>query len=372
MENNYIPVNEPVFWGNEKKYLNECIDTTFVGSDGKFVKKFETDFGNYQGVKYCSAVSNGSAALELAIESLALQPGDEVILPSLAIISCVQPLIRRGLVPVFVDTNKDTWNIDENLIEDKINSKTKLIIVIHTYGLPVDMIKVNSIAKKNNLFILEDCAEVLGLEFNGKKCGNFSDISIFSFYPNKHITTGEGGMVCSNNLKLYEKVEYFKNLCFNKEKRFKHYDLGWNFRMSNIQAALGCAQLESIELHLTKKRQIGLWYNELFSNLTDKLKLPLPILNGNENIYWVYSLELISDKITAELFIKKLSNSGIGARPFFYPLHKQPVFKDYDFYDQKLLNTEHSAQYGFYIPSGLSLTFEQAKKVVEVITNLLK
>ena len=371
MKNYFIPVNEPVFWGNEKKYLNQCIDSTFVGSDGKFVKKFESDFSKYTGLKFSSTVSNGSDALDLAIESLELKKGDEVILPSLTIISCILPLVRRGLVPVFVDTDPNTWNMNANMIQEKISSKTKLILVVHIYGLPVDMNKVNQIAKNNNLYVLEDCAEVIGLEYNGIKCGNFSDISTFSFYPNKHITTGEGGMVSTNNLNLYKKVEYYKNLCFKKEKRFKHYDLGWNSRMSNIQAALGCAQLESINKHLDKKREIGYWYNDLFSNLTNKLKLPLVRHNGNENIYWVYALELKDINIKAEHFIKKLSESGIGARPFFYPLHKQPVFKKYKFYNQTLVNTEHSADYGFYIPSGLSLTYKEAQKVVNAIKSLL-
>ena len=363
----YIYVNEPVFNGNEKEYLNKCIDTGFVSSGGEYVKEFEDNFSNYIGLNYGSAVSNGTTALDLAFESLDLKEGDEIIMPSFAIISCILPLIRKKLKPIFIDVDKFNFNIKVDEIENKITNKTKAILVVHTYGLPVDMYSVMNIAKKNNLKIIEDCAEVIGLDFDNLKCGNFSDVSTFSFYPNKHITTGEGGMVCTNDQKIKEKIDYYKNLCFSSKRRFVHKNLGWNYRISNLQAAVGCAQLEMIDNHIKKKRIIGDWYNELFKD-SKYFHLPIPKEKFSKNIYWVYTL-LIKDhiKIDAKSIINELDKLGVGARPFFFPLHKQPVFKSNDFYNLSLPNTEIISEKGFYIPSGLNLDYKTAVKVHEIV-----
>ena len=244
----FIPVNEPLLKGNEKKYLNECIDTNWISSEGPFVKKFEEGLASYVGRKYAVAVTNGTAALELAIEALGIGEGDEVIMPSFTIISCAQAIVKAKATPILIDSDYATFNMKVEDIEAKITPNTKAIMIVHIYGLPVDMDPVLELARKYNLKVIEDAAEMHGQTYNGKMCGSFGDISIFSFYPNKHITTGEGGMVLMDDEFLLEKCTSLRNLCFLPgADRFIHRNLGWNLRMTNIQAALGVAQLEQID-----------------------------------------------------------------------------------------------------------------------------
>jgi len=239
-----VPVNEPYLLGNEKKYLLQCVKSGFISSSGPFVKKFEEKFAKKINRKYAISVSNGTAALQLAFESLNLKKNDEVILPSFTIISCILPVIRCGATPVLVDSDPVTWNMNVKQVEKKITTKTKAIIVPHIYGLPVDMDPLIKISKKHKLKIIEDAAEVLGLKYKNKPCGKFGDVSTFSFYANKHITTGEGGMIVTDDKKIAEKCRSLRNICFNNQKRFVHHDLGWNYRFTNIQSAIGLAQLE--------------------------------------------------------------------------------------------------------------------------------
>lgn len=288
-----IPVNEPLLNGNEKKYLNECIDTGWISSEGPFINKFENAMANYVGRKYAVAVTNGTAALEMAIEALGIGKNDEVIMPSFTIISCAQAIVKAGAKPILVDSEYDTFNMKTSDIEAKITSRTKAIMIVHIYGLPVDINPILELAKKHNLKIIEDAAEMHGQTYNGKMCGSFGDISIFSFYPNKIITTGEGGMVLVNDEVLYEKCKSLRNLCFSSDgdKRFIHENLGWNLRMTNIQAALGVAQLERIDEFISKKRWIGAMYQELLSDIKT-INLPIKQKDFAENIYWVFSITL--------------------------------------------------------------------------------
>ncbi|RZL04952.1 MAG: DegT/DnrJ/EryC1/StrS aminotransferase family protein, partial [Pedobacter sp.] len=240
--NKFIPVNTPLLSGNELKYLTECIETGWISSEGPFITKFENKFSAYIGMEHGIAVSNGSAALDIAIKALDLGVGDEVILPAFTIISPAQSIVTAGAIPVLVDSNPLTWNMDVNQIEAKITSKTKAILVVHIYGLPVDMDPVMDLCKKYRLKLIEDAAEMHGQTYKGKMCGSFGDISIFSFYPNKHITTGEGGMLLCNDKVLADRCKKLRNLAFEPDKRrFIHYELGWNYRMTNLQAALGLA-----------------------------------------------------------------------------------------------------------------------------------
>ena len=364
-----IPVNEPLFIGNEKKYLNDCIDSGWVSSEGKYVKEFEDALSSYYNMKYAVSVTNGSVALELAIESLEFNPGDEIILPSFTIISCLSPILRNNLKPIFVDQDISTWNMDVNQIERLITPKTKAIMVVHIYGLPVEMDKIIFLAKKYKLKIIEDTAEVQGQTYKNKMCGSFGDVSTLSFYPNKHITTGEGGMVLTNDEDIYKRLCSLRNLCFNKERRFKHYDLGYNARMSNIQAALGLAQFENISNFIRKKREIGHKYLELLNDLKG-VQLPTGATDYAENIFWVFGI--ILDKNLKPYYkdiIDDINLEGIGTRPFFFPLHQQPVLKKYNLFDEKIIlpNSELMSDLGFYIPSGLSLKEEEIKKVSEVV-----
>jgi len=371
--NLFIPVNEPILDGNEKKYLNECIDTGWISSEGPFVRQFEGKMAAFVGRKYGIAVCNGSAALEVAVAALELQPGDEVILPAFTIISCAAAVVRCKCVPVLVDSEPFSWNMDVSQIEAKITAKTKAIMVVHIYGLPVNMDPVLKLAEKYELKIIEDAAEMHGQTYKNQLCGGFGDLSIFSFYPNKHVTTGEGGMILTDNERLAERCRSLRNLCFKPEKRFVHDELGYNFRMTNLQAALGLAQLERLEEFVIRKRVMGKLYTELLSELTC-LELPLPRTDYAENIYWVYGVVLKeSIPFDADEMMNHLKKQKIGTRPFFWPMHQQPVFQKMGFFqDEQYPVAERIARRGFYLPSGLALTAEQIERVAKTVITILR
>jgi perosamine synthetase len=365
-----IPVNTPLLNGNEEKYLLECIHTGWISSEGPFIAKFEEKFSAYIGRKFGVAVSNGSGALDIAVQALKIGAGDEVIVPTFTIISPVQSIVRAGAKPVLVDSDPVTFNMDVRQIEAKITRQTKAILVVHIYGLPVDMDPILKLCKKYKLFLIEDAAEMHGQTYKGKMCGSFGDISTFSFYPNKHITTGEGGMIMTDNPELAERSRKLRNLAFEpKERRFVHHELGWNYRMTNLQAALGLAQLEKIKQHVTKKRKIGNTYQKGLKGIKG-FQLPLQKTNYAENIYWVFPLIADTQEI-CEKTAKELNTVGIGTRPFFWCMHEQPVFKEIGlFANEKYPVAEKLARNGFYIPSGLGLSNEEIKKVVSALTKL--
>lgn len=362
-----IQVNTPLLSGNEKKYINECIDTGWISSEGPFIKKFEDQFSKYVERKYGIAVSNGSAALDIAVKALDIGMGDEVIIPTFTIISPAQSVVSAGAIPVLVDSDDKTWNMDVTQIESKINKNTKAILVVHIYGLPVDMDPILELCSKYNLFLIEDAAEMHGQTYKGKKCGSFGDISIFSFYPNKHITTGEGGMIVTNNPELNLRCQKLRNLAFEPNgRRFVHHEIGWNYRMTNMQAALGLAQLEMIDFHIKRKREIGLLYQEKLKDLVGYQK-PLVKTEYAHNIYWVFGLVSEEEKKTERL-VKTLSDNNIGTRPFFWCMHEQPVFiKMGLFKNQKFPIAEKIARNGFYLPSGLGLTDTEINLVSDLI-----
>ena len=360
-----IPVNTPLLGGNELKYLTECIETGWISSEGPFIKKFEEQMASYVGRKHGIAVSNGSAALDVAIKALDLNKGDEVIMPTFTIISPAQSLVNVGAIPVLVDSDATTWNMDVSQIEAKITSKTKAILIVHIYGLPVDMQPVLELCKKYNLLLIEDAAEMHGQTYNGQQCGSFGDISIFSFYPNKHITSGEGGMIMCNNDALAERCRKLRNLAFEPNgRRFIHHELGWNYRMTNMQAAIGLAQLEKLDEHIQKKRRIGKLYDEGLKGLKG-FQLPLPKTNYAENIYWVYAMVAETEQI-ANKTVQKLNEAKIGTRPFFWCMHEQPVFQEMGlFKNEHYPVAEKIARNGFYVPSGLGLSEGEIQAVIE-------
>ncbi len=371
-----LPVNEPLIMDREKQLISQCLETGWISSEGPFIKEFEERFANYIGKKYGIAVSSGTAALEIAVKALGLPEGSEIIVPTFTIISCVQAIVKAGLNPVLVDCDYRTFNMVPKEVEKKITKDTKAIMVVHIYGLPVDMDPILDIARKYNLLIIEDTAEVIGQTYKEKLCGSFGDISVFSFYPNKHITTGEGGMILTDDENLYEKCKGYRNLCFSSDpdKRFMHEEIGWNYRMTNLQAALGIAQLERIQEHINKKRWIGKKYNELLADLQDICFLPVPETDYAENIYWVYTIVLKDDyPKNAKQIMKELRNKGIGTRPFFYPMHLQPVFQRMGlFRGDTYPNSEKLYEKGFYIPSGLALTEEQINEVSNALHEVLR
>jgi perosamine synthetase len=368
---NFIPVNEPLLTGNEKKYLAECIDTGWISSEGPFVERLEQKMAERVGRKYGISVTNGSAALDVAVAALKLGPGDEVILPTFTIISCAVSIVRAGATPVVVDCDSTTWNMAPDEVAAKITDRTRAIMVVHIYGLPVDMDPILALAEKHGLTIIEDAAEMHGQTYKGKPCGSFGDISIFSFYPNKLVTTGEGGMVLTDDENLAERCRSLRNLCFQK-KRFVHEELGWNFRMSNVQAALGLAQLERLDEFVKRKRSIGRQYTELLKGVPG-LQFPLPSTDYADNIYWVYGVVLKdSAPFDAEEAMNMLGAQGIGTRPFFWPMHEQPVFRKMGLLlDVKCKVSERLARRGFYLPSGLGLKDKNISRVAASLISVV-
>ena len=367
----FIPVNEPLLNGKEKEYLNECIDTGWISSEGPFVKQFEQAFANRVGRKYGIAVCNGSMAIDAAIAALGIGEGDELILPTFTIVSCATAIVRAGAIPVVIDSDPITWNMDIKQLEAKITPKTKAIMVAHIYGLPVDMNPVLEIATKYGLKIIEDSAEMHGQTYFGKSCGSFGELSTFSFYPNKHVTTGEGGMIVTDNETLAEKCRSLRNLCFQPQQRFVHEELGWNLRMTNLQAALGLAQLERLDEFIRRKRNMGKLYTELLADVSE-LELPLTKTEYADNIYWVYGVVLKDDvPFDAKEAMQKLRELKIGTRPFFWCMHEQPVFKKMGlFADESCPVAEKLARRGFYLPSGMALNNEQIERVAKAVKTI--
>lgn len=368
----FIPVNQPLLDGNEKKYLNECIDTGWISSEGPFIKQFEEKFSGRVGRKHGIAVSNGTAAIDAAIEALGIGPGDEVIMPAFTIISCIGQIVRAGATPVLVDSDPVTWNMDVHQIEARITPRTKAIMVVHIFGLPVDMDVVSDISIRYGLKIIEDSAQMHGQTYKGRPCGSFGDISTFSFYPNKHITTGEGGMIVTNDDQLANECRSLRNLCFQQQRRFVHERLGWNLRMTNMQAALGVAQLERLDDFVARKRHMGRRYSELLGDVHG-IQLPLSRTDYADNIYWVYGVVLDDDVgLDAEEVMRRLAEKGIGSRPFFCPMHQQPVLKRMGYFaDDSHPVAERLYRKGFYIPSGMALTDQQIERSATVLKEVL-
>lgn len=360
----FIPVNEPDLKGNERKYLNECIDTGWISSEGPFIREFEARFAEHVGRRHGVAVCNGSAALDAAAAALDIGPGDEVIMPTFTIISCAAAISRLGGIPVVVDCDPQTWNIDVSAIESRITPRTRAIMPVHIYGLPVDMDPLIDIAQRHELKVIEDAAEMIGQNYRGKACGSFGDISTFSFYPNKHVTTGEGGMILTDDDALAERCRGLRNLAMKAPRRFVHDEIGWNFRMTNMQAAIGLAQLERLDEFVPRKRRIFDRYTELLSDIAS-LQLPVACTEYARNVNWVYGVVIADDvSFDAAEAMQRLAVKKVGTRPFFWPMHEQPVYRKAGLFDgESYPHAERIARRGFYLPSGLVLTDGQMERV---------
>ena len=367
-----IPVNEPLLDGNEERYLADCIKTGWISSEGPFVHRLEEGLAARMGREHGVAVCNGSVALDVAVAALGLGPGDEVILPSFTIISCAAAIVRAGAVPVLVDCELDTWNTTAARIAERITPRTKAIMVVHIYGLPVDMDPVLEFAQRHGLKVIEDAAEMHGQTYRNRPCGSFGDVSSFSFYPNKLVTTGEGGMVLTDDAALAERCRSMRNLCFQPGRRFVHEELGWNYRLSNLQAAVGVAQLERLDEFVARKRWMGQAYLKQLADFSE-LQLPLAWTPYAENIFWVFGV-VLEDSVPfdAAEAMRRLAAHGIGTRPFFWPIHEQPVFRKMGlFTDEAYPISERLARRGFYLPSGLALTETQIERVVVALREIL-
>ena len=371
----FIPVNVPKVFKEEKIFVKDCLDTNWISSEGSYVKKFESKFANYNNRKFGIAVSSGTAALEIALKAFNLKTKDEVIIPTFSIISTALCVIKLGLKPILVDSDLSDWNMLVNQVLKKINKKTKAIIITHIYGFPVDMSQILRIAKKKNIKIIEDSAEMIGQKYKNRMCGSFGDASTFSFYANKHITTGEGGMILTNDKKFYKKCMSLRNLCFGlKTNRFNHDDIGWNYRLTNVQAAIGCGQLKNISWIINRKREIGKRYTKLLKKNT---KIYIQPLNNNfsKNIYWVFGILIKPNtKIKRNYVMEKLLQNKIQTRPFFYPMHKQAIFKKMKIFNknEKYPNSEYLCKNGFYLPSGVGIKNFEIDYICRILNNIFK
>lgn len=354
------PVYQPSLTGNEKKYVNECLDSTWISSKGKFVSKFENKFADYIGVKYTTGVCNGTVAIHLALVALGIGDGDEVIVPTFTYIASANPILQVGATPVFVDSNKKDWQMSPKDIRKKITTKTKAIMVVHLYGHPCDMDKIMSIAKEHNLLVIEDCAEAIGSKYKDKHVGTFGDVATFSFFGNKTMTCGEGGMVTTNDTTLHDRLIHFKGQGLAKYREYWHDTIGFNYRMTNIQAAIGLAQLEQVQKFLDKKQKIANWYKQ---ELKDS---PIEFHNAIGDIYhsyWMCSF-LVKGPETRSKLRNKMKESGIETRPTFYPIHTMPV---YSTKFEKHPIAEDISLRGINLPSYPGLTKDDIGYICDII-----
>ena len=362
-----ISVCEPMLAGNEEKYVLDCLKTNWISSGGSYLKKFEEGFSRYCGVQYGIAVCNGTVALHLAYAALGIGPGDEVIMPTLTISSTVFAALYCGAKPVFVDVQPDTWNMDPVQVEAKITKRTKAIVPVHMYGHPCDMDAILRIARKHRVAVIEDAAQAHGAEYKGRKAGSFGKLSCFSFYSNKIVTCGEGGMVVTDDARLAQKCQSLKNLAFLKERRFFHKEIGFNYRMTNIQAAIGLAQLEQIDGMIARRRKNAHLYNQLLSQIPG-LSLPVECPDV-QNVYWMYGVVVKpSFGMHRDELMQKLLDKGIETRTFFIPMHNQPVLKKAGCADgKKYPVAERLGRQGFYLPSGSGLKSQEIEYIVQCL-----
>lgn len=355
-----IPVYQPSLSGNEKKYVNDCLDSTWISSKGKYINKFESKFAEFINVNYATTVSNGTVALHLAMVALNLGPGDEVIVPTLTYIASVNSITYTGSKPVFVDSLQGTWQVDPKDIEKKITTKTKAIMVVHLYGHPCDMEEIMRIAKKHNLLVIEDCAEAFGSEYNGKHVGTFGNISTFSFFGNKTITTGEGGMVVTNDKVIFNRLVHLKGQGLAENRQYWHDVIGYNYRMTNICAAIGLAQIEQADKFIAKKRQIADKYKERLKGF------PITFQDENSNCkhsYWMINILLENNKKRTDLS-KFLQDNGVETRPMFYPIHTMPMYNEKH---QTLPIAESLSVRGINLPSWPDLSTDQINFICKLI-----
>lgn len=367
-----IPVNEPLLGAREEEMLVAALRSGWISGSGPHIEAFEAAWAAYCGRKHGIAVANGTVALHLAISLLDLQPGDEIIMPTFTIISCAMPVVLAGAVPVLVDSDPETWTMDVDQVEAKITARTRGIMPVHIYGHPVDMRPLLELAEQHGLAIVEDAAEAHGAEYRGQRCGSFGQVSCFSFYANKLVTTGEGGMLMVDDDELARRSARLRNLGFQPRRRFLHHELGFNYRLTNLQAALGLAQLERMDEIVARKRHIGHAYTQQLSELPGlQLQVQQPWARG---VYWMFGLVL--DEATgldATTFAERLIERGIETRPFFLGMHEQPVLRERGLFDgESYPVAERIARQGLYLPSGLALTDVHIERVCDAVREALR
>lgn len=369
-----IPVNQPLIAKNALRYVSDCIKSGWISSAGSYINRFEEAFAAFIGVKYAITTTNGTTALHLALATLGIGPGDEVILPDHTMFACASAICYTGAKPVVVDVDRDTWNMDVTKIEKKITKRTKVIMPVHIYGHPVDMDPVLNLAKKYHIRVVEDAAESHGALYKNKMVGSFGNINAFSFYANKIVTTGEGGMVVTNDTKLAARARMLKDLAHSAKRRFLHEEIAYNYRLTNLQAALGLAQLQEVKRFIEKKLWMANLYNQLLSDLKG-ITLP-PHKPWARNVYWMYAI-LIEDSfgITRDELQRKLKEKGVDTRTFFIPLHRQPALKKLGLYqgtEKEYPVSNEISERGMYLPSGLAITKRQIEMVSYAIHEIAR
>jgi perosamine synthetase len=360
-----IPVCEPTLSGKEKEYLLDCLESNWISSAGKYIPAFEEKFAAECHCQYGVACANGTVALHLALAALGLGPGDEVILPAFTMIATINAVTYTGATPILIDSELCTWNMDVEQLAGKITSKTKAVIPVHTYGHPADMDPVMELAEKHGIFVLEDAAEAHGAEYKGRRAGGLGHAGAFSFYANKIITTGEGGMITTDNARFASLTQNLRDHAFSSERHFWHKFIGFNYRMTNMQAAVGLAQTEQMSGFIANRRRNAALYTELLKEIPGIITPPEA--DWAKNVFWMYSI-LVEDKfgLTRDQLRAYLARHGIETRTFFIPMHLQPIYYE-AFKGQRYPVAETLCQRGFYLPSASSLTTQQIKYIAGIV-----
>lgn len=375
MATKFIPVCEPMLAGNELKYVTEAVSTGWISSAGKYVTEFERQFAQYSGCEYGVAVCNGTIALHLALVALGIGPGDEVIIPSFTMIATAFAVCYTGAIPVFVDADPDTWNIDVRRIEEKITDRTKAILPVHLFGMMCDMDAIEAIAKRHHLYVVEDAAESHGAEYKGRKAGSCSDLACFSFFANKNVTTGEGGMVVTNNRELYDRLRYHKNMCFPLDgpRNYMHADIGFNYRMSNVVAAIGLAQTEKADVYKSLRMRNNSYYRQFLSDVPG---IQFQTLSEEYvNVAWMNAIVVDPQMYghTKDELIAFLKENGVDTRLLFVGMHRQPCLKNAgaDCTGEYPV-TDWLTENGLYLPSASSLSEDDIKYICQLIASFGK
>jgi perosamine synthetase len=360
-------MSEPLIGDNVLPLVRECIETGWISSAGRFIQEFEGKWSSYCGTEYGVAVSSGTAALQVAVAALKLEPGSEIIMPSMTIISCAIAILEAGCIPVLVDCDLETWCMNLDEVESRLSPRTRAVMPVHMLGHPVDMRRLVPWASKHDVFIIEDAAEAHGAEVAGRRVGGLGDMGCFSFYANKIITTGEGGMVVTNNRDFADRLRSLRNLCFRSDRRFFHTEIGHSYRLTNLQAAVGLAQTERVESHIQRKRWMAACYRERLKDLSHVI---LPVeREWARNVYWMFGL-VLNDGVSIEVveLARRLRGRGVDTRPFFLGMHEQPVLRARNLFAREHHPvSERLARRGFYVPSGLTLTELQIDFVCDAV-----
>jgi perosamine synthetase len=366
----FIPISAPALVGNEKAYVLDCLESTWISSSGPYVERFEPAFSEFCDVKHALSCCNGTVALHLALLALGVCPGDEVIVPTLTFVATANAVVYCGARPVFVDSEPETWNLDATLISDRITPRTKGIIVVHLYGHPADMDPVLALARKHGLFVIEDAAEAHGAEYKGRRVGSMGNIATFSFYGNKIITTGEGGMVTTDDDALAARVRQLKGQGMDSSRRYWFPMIGYNYRMTNIAAAIGLAQLEKIDWHIARRREIAAQYAYHLDGLPGITLQPEK--PWARNVYWMTSV-VLDGQIwpSRETVMAKLAKAGIETRPFFYPMHTLPMYQDVA-QGQRFPAADRLAAQGINLPSSATLTEKDVVFICDELCQILE